>query len=235
MVDAVVLIGSDHLRQLRLIGGYSNTSARPGYDGTQSIEEEFAPFEVPFFLKKSRVISYGAAAELARINDRAFPSSGVHGIAELRRVHGLGDTGVEYMQWHLEGRGYLPVFADRRAIAARVVHQGVDPFEGTRPVPFYRLPVSDDEAKFSSFRAERFRDQQLLLAQLEYRWKIWDWASAYIFTQWGAVAPSASKFRYADGHESHGGGFRFAFEDNAVRLEFARGAEGARIRFGGGF
>jgi len=234
-VEASVPIGSDRLRQVRLLGGYSNISARHGYDGVPSIEERFNPSTVPFFLKKSRVMSYGVGADLALINDDAFPSRGIHGRAEVRRVHGLGDTGVEYMQWHLEGRGYLPVFADRRAIALRVVYQGVDPLEGTRPVPYYRLPTSENEVQFAAFATQRFRDQKLLLAHAEYRWEIWDFAWAYVFTQWGAVASSLDQFRYADGHESHGLGFRFGMSGvGAARLEFARGSEGMRISFKGG-
>lgn len=243
LVDAFLLAGSNRMRQVRLIGGYSNISVRGGYNGKPSIEEAFDPSDVPFLLEKSRVISYGAAADLASLNDLTFPASGVHGRTEVRRIHGLGDSGVDYLQWHLEGRGYLPVLSDWRTIAVRVVHQGVDPLRGASAVPHYRLPRSADETRFWAFRTDRFRDQQLLLAHVEYRWRLWpqeypgeelDFASAFVFTQWGAVAPGIDHFRLADGHESHGGGFRFAMKDRAFRLVFARGAEGIRLRFSTG-
>jgi hypothetical protein len=235
LAEALVPIGSDPLRQVRLIAGYSNLSVRHGYDGAPSIEEEFHPAFVPFLLEKSEVLSYGVGGDLALLNNPVFPSRGVHGRAELRRNHGLGDTEIEYMQWHLEARGYVPVFADRRVIALRVVHQGVDPFSGTRPVPYYRLPSSNDAGRFAAYSSDRFRDQKLLLGHLEYRWEIWDYAWAYLFTEWGAVAPTLDQFRFADGHESNGFGFRMGMTRfGAFSLELARGSDGVRIRFKGG-
>lgn len=107
--------------------------------------------------------------------------------------------------------------------------------EGTRPVPYYRLPTSEDEVQFAAFATQRFRDQKLLLGHVEYRWEVWDFAWMYAFTQWGAVASRLDQFRYADGHESHGLGLRFGMSGvAAARLEFARGSEGMRISFKGG-
>lgn len=234
-VDAFAVIGRNSKRQFQLIGGFSSISARRGYEELPHLEDVFLPSEVPFFLEKSEILSYGAGFDLAALDNPYSPSRGLHARTEVREMHGVRDTDLEYLQWHLEGRGYLPLGNNRRVFALRAVHQGVEPQDGTRAVPFYRLPRSAGVTHFSAYQSGRFRDQQLILAHAEYRWLAWDYLWALAFAQWGEVAPELGAFRLSEGHESYGLGLRFAFQDFvAFRVELARGSEGLGIRLGGG-
>jgi hypothetical protein len=236
--EAAILIGSSPQRQLRFVGGTSSMSPRSGYHGSPLLEDVFAPAEVPFEHRNTQELSYGVTGDLAALDDPRDPSRGVHGRVDVRRVAGMRGADPDYDQWRLEGRGYLPVFAKRRVLAARVVYSGVDPRDGITTLPFYRLALSDDDTRFAGFSAGRFRDRQLMLGRIEYRWQIIHRMSAVALYELGEVAPRAGLFRLGDTHVSYGGGLRLGLSDRStLRAELANSVEGihATIGLGGDF
>lgn len=225
-------IGTEPLRQVRILAGYSKIGIGRGYNGSPVVEDEFSASDsIPFFRRGSSVVEYGVAGDLALLDDLHDPSVGLHGRGDLRRVHGVSTSELEYIRWHLEGRAYMPVFASRRVIALRGVYQGVDPRDNNEPIPYYRLPQSARETRFTAYKTGRFRDRQLLLAHAEYRWVVWESLWAVALAQWGAVAPNEDGFRLDDGHESYGLGLRYASKKGTYRLEVADGAEGIAAHF----
>jgi outer membrane protein assembly factor BamA len=179
------------------------------------------------------------AADLAALDDERDPSRGVHGRVDLRHAAGLRNGDPDYNQWRLEGRAYLPVFAKRRVIAVRGVYAGVDPSGGaTASLPFYRLPRSEGASRFAGYASERFRDRQLMLARIEYRWAILYRMSALALYELGEVAPDAGSFSLHGAHQAYGGGLRLGLSDEAtLRLEVAKSVEGLHAVFalGGDF
>lgn len=237
--EAALLLGASPLRQLRIGGGYSNMSPRRGYRGQPLLEDVFTPASAPFEHQATRVLWYGVAADLAALDDRRDPSRGVHGRVDLRRAAGLGTGDPDYYRWHVEGRAYLPVFAKRRVIAVRGVYAGVDPIGGaTTILPFYRLAQSEGTSLFAGYASERFRDRQLMLARIEYRWAIIHRLSALALYELGEVAPRAKSFNLRDAHRSYGGGLRFGVSDvTTLRCEIGKSVEGlhAVLALGGDF
>lgn len=237
-VGASIRIGRSYSRQLRLLGGYSGVSSRRGYNDSPAVADLFTPAEVPFLLRESRMFYYGGGVDVAVRDDAREPSLGLHGRAEVRRFDDLDDSGVRYTQWHLEGRGYLPVFAKRRVIAVRALYRFVDPDAGSAAIPFYRLPVSKNETAFSAYKTDRFRDAHLAIGQVEYRWAVWQRLQAVALAQIAEVASTSSRLRIDDIHESYGGALRWPLsEQRVVRVEAAHGAEGTAFRLwmGGDF
>ncbi len=237
--EAALLLGASPLRQLRIVGGYSNMSPRRGYRGQPLLEDVFTPAGAPFMHQATRELSYGVTADLAALDDGRDPSLGVHGRADLRRAAGMRSGDPDYYEWRAEGRAYLPVFAKRRVIAVRGVYAGVDPIGGSTTVlPFYRLAQSEGDTRFAGYRSERFRDRQLMLARIEYRWAIIHRLSALALYELGEVAPRAKLFRIADAHMSYGGGLRLGMSDEStIRLEVAKSVEGLKafLALGGDF
>ena len=227
-VEGALLLGGSPLRQLRLAGGYSSMSPRRGYNGTPQLEDMFTPESTPFAHRTTRELWYGVSGDLAALDDARNPSRGVHGRADLRRWAGLRSGDPDYTQWRLEGRAYLPVFAKRRVIAVRGVYAGVDPGGGaTTLLPFYRLAQSEGTSRLAGYESERFRDRQLVLARIEYRWAILHRVSAVALYELGAVAPRVGAFRLGDAHESYGGGLRLGMSDvTTLRFEVAKSVEG---------
>jgi hypothetical protein len=230
--EASVFVGKNPLRRIRGVVSVSDVEVGPGYRDAPRAQDEFTPEEVPFLTEGSSVVSYGAGGDLALLDDVGQPSLGIHVRGEARRFDGIDQTNLHYVSWFGEGRAYLPVLASRRVIALRYVYEGVDPRSGSDPVPFYRLPTSSDEVRFSAYRSNRFMDRQLMLGHAEYRWivlpqyTLW----AHVFGQLGMVAATHEAFRLDDAHRSIGGGFRAKITPTTIaRLEIASGDEGTRI------
>jgi hypothetical protein len=237
-VEGAFLVGAAPLKQLRVIGGYSSMSPGRGDHGQPLLEEVFGTAGAPFEHRNTQEIWFGMSADLAALDDGRDPSRGVHGRVDLRRAAGLGSGDPDYYQWRVEGRGYVPVFAKRRVIAVRGVYAGVDPIGGTTVLPFYRLVQSDGATRFAGYSAERFRDRQLVLARIEYRWEILYRMSAIALYELGEVAPRMGAFSLGDVHKSYGGGLRLGLSDEAtLRFEAAKSDEGlhAVIALGGDF
>jgi outer membrane protein assembly factor BamA len=160
-------------------------------------------------------------------------------VISRRSTAGLRSGDPDYYQWRVEGRAYLPVFAKRRVIAVRGVYAGVDPTgSGTTILPFYRLAQSEGASRFAGFASERFRDRQLALARIEYRWAILYRMSAVALYEVGAVAPRAGSFGLGTMHKSYGGGLRLGLsERSTLRFELAKSVEGidAVFSLGGDF
>lgn len=229
-IEFMLRYGVKTYRRVALLGGYSDISARRGYNGdARKVEDAFSPGEVPFADRGSEVWYYGVGLDYSIVDDDVNPSLGAHVRGHVRENIGANGLDLRYLSWRAEVRGYIPVFASRRVIAMRVVHMGVDQNGGDEPVPFYRLPVpsSSLETRFSAYSSRRFRDKHLLLAHVEYRWVIWEDLWALALAQVGQVAPEARQLRVSDLHESYGGGLRYGLSEAATaRAEVATGAEG---------
>jgi hypothetical protein len=229
-VRATVYIGGRLTRQLRLSVGYNSMSARIGYNGSPGALDQFAPEQFPFLLRGSRAWSFGAGGDYAILDDTRDPSRGVHGRAEVQQFKAVDESGIDYRYYYLEGRFYVPVWSKRRVLAFRAVHQVTDPADDVPGVPFYRQPETTDMTRFAAYAAHRFADNQLLLGHAEYRWIVMDRLWMFGMAQVGEVQSTRSRFRWADVHESYGGGFRLAITERAViRAQLAGGSEGLKL------
>jgi surface antigen Omp85-like protein len=226
--EAALLFGASPLRQLRIVGGYSSMSQRRGYKAQPLLENVFEPTSAPFEHQTSEELWYGVSGDLAALDDGRDPSRGVHGRLDLRRARGLRSSDPDYYQWQVEGRAYIPVFAKRRVIAVRGVYMGVEPSGGTTTImPFYRLARSGGASRFAGYASDRFRDRQLMLARIEYRWAILYRLSALGLYELGEVAPHAGSFSLRGTHGSYGGGLRLGLSNMAaLRFELAKSVEG---------
>lgn len=236
--EAALLFGASPLRQLRLVGGYSAMSPRRGYQGTPRLEEVFAPGTVPYENRATQELLFGATGDFAALDDGRDPSAGVHARGEFRRAAGWRDRDPDFNQWLVEARAYAPVFAKRRVIALRGVYAGVDPTDGTTTLPFYRLVQSEGPLKFGGYPSHRFRDQQLLLGRVEYRWEVWHHVRALALYELGEVAPRTGAFTARAARWSYGGALRCGLNDEeTLRFEVAKSVEGmqATLEIGSGF
>ncbi len=226
---AALLLGRSRLRQLRLVGGFSSMGPRRGYRSKPLLETVF-PTGVPFEHVATKELLYGVSGDFAALDDTRDPSLGIHARVELTHAAGLRARDPDYNQWLFEGRAYVPVFAKRRVIALRGVYTGVDPTGSTTTLPYYRLANSDGPFRFAGYPGERFRDRQLVLGHVEYRWTIVQRVSALALYELGAVAPGPSAFALSTMHHSYGGGLRLGMsEGSAARLEIGKSDEGLEV------
>jgi len=95
-------------------------------------------------------------------------------------------------------------------------------------VPFYLLPSLGGSNSLRGYLDYRFRDRDMLLMNAEYRWPILRRVDAAVFYDAGSVA-SASNLLSREIYTDYGAGLRLHSATRMlVRLDVARGAEGAR-------
>jgi len=226
---AYAFLGPKPLRRLRASVGLSDIKIGGGYNDSPLAENVFTESEVPFLTRSSRAWWYGPALDLAALNDSLNPSLGAHLRTEARRIKSTHDD-FEFDSWRVEGRTYLPVFADYRVLALRLVYEGADPRGGSGPIPFYRLPTAIDADRFIAYKQGRYVDQRLALAHVEYRWLLLRnfWAAA--IAQWGEVASSTDELTLRHTHHSYGGGLRMhTGAAHTARLDVATGEDGLNV------
>lgn len=234
--EAAVLFGASPQRQVRLVGGYSGMSPGSGYHGSPLLQDVFPPSSVPYATQATRELWYGFTSDFSMLDNGREPTHGLDGRLDLRRAVGMRSSDPDYYQWRAEVRAYLPVFAKRRVIALRSIYSGVRPVDGTSTImPFYRLSESRGFSHFAGYSSERYRDQQLMLARVEYRWPLIHTVDVLGLYELGEVAPNAGSFTLRAAHVSYGGGLRAGISDEAAfRFELATSDEGLHAYFGVG-
>lgn len=119
-----------------------------------------------------------------------------------------------------------------RTMVLRVMAQRVRPFSG-KSVPFYQLSELGQRESIRGFTRGRFRDSDLLLASVEYRYPIWHYFDAVLFCDAGQVSPditdsfSLNKFKFA-----FGGGIR-VHSSTGLALKLEIGVSNERTRYYG--
>ena len=119
---------------------------------------------------------------------------------------------------------FFPIFDKKRvfALQARVIT--TSPEEG-HEVPFYFKPTLGGTYSLRSVRDFRFRDDNLLFFNLEYRWEAFTILDMALFTDWGKVAEDAGDLDLTDLKRAYGIGFRFNTAKAVfLRLDIATGA-----------
>lgn len=216
---------------LSLVAGMNSYASRQSYNGTPRLEQIFNPATIQDYGHDSRMVTFGATAEWAKLNRGPDPYAGIYLRGEIQRFRSLNDINVQYVQWDGEFRGYIPVGARRRVLALRAAYEAANPDAGSNPIPFDRLPASSGDYRFLAYHGYQFRDQQIGVAQVEYRWLVVpNNVQMYGLAQIGEVAPSQRLMRMDDIHESYGGGLRYFGPDGGwVRAQVVHGAEGFNV------
>lgn len=107
----------------------------------------------------------------------------------------------DYEAYTLDFRYFLKV-QDRHILAFQLVAKTMQGL-----VPFNHLARLD---QLRGIHGSRFRDRQLAVAQVEYRYSIYQRFSGVVFTGWGDVMHRSSDFRLTQFKFSLGAGLRFA-------------------------
>jgi outer membrane protein assembly factor BamA len=175
-----------------------------------------------------------------------FTYTDVFGALDYRDQPGNARTGGYYtLTWRrmsdadLDGYGFdtvdarvqqfFPIFDKKRvfAVQARVIT--THPQAGQQ-TPFYFKPTVGGSHSVRSFRDYRFRDDNVMFFNVEYRWEAFGLLDMALFTDWGTAAPRAADLDFGDMKRAYGIGFRFNTAKAVLfRLDIATGGgEGVR-------
>jgi outer membrane protein assembly factor BamA len=158
----------------------------------------------------------------------ANPMSGSLALIGAGLVRGLdGDFGLYKLR--ADYTHYLELFYDR-AIVLRAAAEFTEPMTGKK-VPFYYLSELGRQETIRGFKRGRFRDRDMLLGSIEYRYPIWRRAVyARLFFDFGKVSSDLGGDPLTDNlHTGVGCGIIAWGDDGAVvRMTLARSKDGFR-------
>ncbi|HWE29888.1 MAG TPA: BamA/TamA family outer membrane protein [Polyangia bacterium] len=141
---------------------------------------------VPGFVQGTQFFRGGVTLRADSRDNWYRPSSGALVEIGADWSHGLGGDQSQYVHGHAALSAVLDLWRRSRALVVRIEAHDLEPI-GYAPVPFSELIVLGGPDTFRGFRPGRFRNFSSLFAGLEYRWPIWMWMDATLFSEYGGV------------------------------------------------
>jgi hypothetical protein len=140
------------------------------------------------------------------------------------RSFGLGN----FRRLDMEAQQFIPVLNDRRVFAFRA--KTALTYADGRPIPFYMQPSIGGGEDLRGYRAYRFRGDNLVAMNAEYRWEVFSGLDMAVFGDAGQVFNRKSDVAVRDMESDIGFGFRFNQRDKTfLRLDVGFSHEGFQI------
>ncbi|MGH9348608.1 MAG: BamA/TamA family outer membrane protein [Vicinamibacterales bacterium] len=137
----------------------------------------------------------------------------------------------DFGRFDAEAAHFFPVFDKKRVFAVRVGLAYVNNDPANR-VPFYFLPYIGGSDTVRGFKEFRFRDENAVFLNAEYRWEAFAGLDMALFFDAGEVRPNWENIDLQDLKTSYGVGFRFNnFRSVFLRFDVGLGGEGTQIFF----
>jgi hypothetical protein len=195
---------------------YVNANVGPGRDNAYPDTAAIFP-ALPGLARGSAILKYGVSAVYPRLDNPLDPHRGIRLRARFLLADSRNADNFNFYDYGASGDFYLPL-GGPRTLALRAVADFRSPRNGGA-VPFYAQPFLGGSSTLRGYREFRFYDNNALLFNAEYRWRVWKLVDLAGFFDAGQVAPSVRALDLDGFRKSYGGGLRF------------RGAKGVLLRF----
>lgn len=218
--------------RLGVQGGIIATNTGPGTDSRYlSTEKLFTPLNTPALDFQPDHYQAGAFAQMDYRDEPGNPRSGGNYVLDWNLFGDRNKSLYTFRRYQAEVQQYVPFFNRRRVIAFRAKTSLTDTSPG-QSVPFYMMPTLGGSEDLRGFREYRFRDKNLMVYNLEYRWEVFSGLDMALFGDAGKVFSSRSDFSLDHLEGAYGIGFRFN-QAKAVflRVDIGRSREGMRFFF----
>ena len=219
---------------LNVIFGLNVNNILKGRGGDSPSTSESFPKETLLGLgEQVKLIRLEIAAQHDSKNRPGKPSRGIEARATAGIYSQFGDDKFGFWKGSFDFKYFINLFYDR-VLMLRIAGEITESVSG-REIPFYHLSELGRNGTIRGFERGRFRDRDMVLGSLEYRYPIWiRGIDALIFIDSGKVTPdifndnSGSNFNV-----SYGTGLRFWSREGLVsKLEIGWSDDGMRIHFG---
>ncbi len=213
-------------------GGIIAANTGPGTDSRYaSTETVFRPSNTPALDFQPDHYQVGAFAQMDWRDEPGNPRSGGNYLVQWNLFGDRNQSLYTFRRYEAEFQQYVPFFNRRRVIAFRARTSLTDTSPG-QTVPFYMMPTLGGSEDLRGFREFRFRDKNLMVYNLEYRWEVFSGLDMALFGDAGKVFGNRSDFSLDKLEGAYGIGFRFN-QAKAVflRIDLGRSREGTRIFF----
>jgi outer membrane translocation and assembly module TamA len=212
--------------------GYLHTTVEEGTDARfPSIEEVFTDAEAPGLAAQPDYLYRELFADLDTRDERGNPRSGGYYRAAWTRYSDRDLDHFNFSRFTAEASQFFPLFDKKRVFLVRGRLTITDPDDGN-VVPFYLLPTLGGSHTLRSVNDFRFRDNDLLFFNVEYRWEAFSNLDMALFFDAGKVASIQDDIDFGGMKRAYGLGFRFnTHSDILYRIDIAHGDEGFKFFF----
>jgi hypothetical protein len=221
-------------RLLMLRGGVelSQWSQRPSKGDIRSVETVYTPATLPGLGTTTTYLhSQGTMGLDWRTSPGYSRRGGFYGVS----LHDYADKDERFgfRQIDYEAIQHIPILREAWVISLRAIARTTQPKTGQQ-VPFFLMPYVGSGSTMRAYTSHRFRDQNGLTLQAEWRIMVNRFMETALFYDTGKVAARSADLDLSGLKYDYGFGFRlhgpFA---TPVRIELARSPEGLRLIFAG--
>lgn len=213
--------------------GYLDVEVGRGTDRRfPSIEERFDALDIPGLLDQPSYLYGDLFATLDTRDSPGNARAGQYVGVRWRRYHDRDLNRFDFDSLDLDVQQFIPIFDKKRVFAMRAQLMTTTAGDG-HEVPFYFQPTLGGSDTLRSYADFRFRDRNVLVVNLEYRWEAFSGLDMALFSDFGEASPEFDQLDNGDLRGAYGLGFRFN-TNKAVFLRFdvaAGGSEGIRTFF----
>ena len=228
-VDAT--FGARFFRRLTAAGsaGYLLNNIGPGSDSRfASAETVYAASQAPGIDRQTSYFRSGGFVQFDW-RDPDGPRRGGNYFAQFNdyRDRSLG-TG-SFQRLDIEAQQYVSALNQRRVFALRA-HSVLTFHDPNQVIPFYMQPSLGGSEDLRGYRPFRFRGDNLMVMNAEYRWEVFSGLDMALFGDAGKVVQRKGQLNFRDLESDAGFGFRFnARNKTFLRLDFGFSHEGFQI------
>ena len=191
-----------------------------------SLDLVFDGTTVPGFGVDTKFLRTGGSVVLDLRDNPLHPHAGSQFEARASRYQDRNGSTFDFNRVELDLQHYVPLPNRYRTLALRAAGVFTDATSGSE-VPFYYQPTLGGGQALRGFREFRFRDQNSVVVQAEYRWEAWWALDAALFVDVGQVAPTRRDLTLRAMETTYGVGFRLHSNRAFVsRLDLAFSREG---------
>jgi len=201
-------------------------------DKAPQVRTSFPAWEIPGYGKWIHYLDAGIELMNDTTERTDDPNTGGRRRLSFRTFQSLNVSKFSYNEYKIDVRQYIGLTIPDHVLMLRGAFTAQHAI-GDGKIPFWELATLDYTTPVRGFSRGRFRDRDLLVANAEYRFPLWDMLRGVIFFDTGRVYDSMGSLTLSDLKYSVGGGAHIKIKDlGRFRFEAAYGGEGAVIMFG---
>jgi hypothetical protein len=218
-------------RRLLMLRGnleLSRWSQRPGEGSFPPVDKAYTPATLPGLATRTAYVhSQGTVGIDWRTSPGYARRGGFYGVTLHDYTDGEEKFGFRQVEY--EAIQHIPLLREAWVISLRGYAQ-TSYTKDNQQIPFFLLPYVGSGSTMRAFTSHRFRDQNRIVAQAEWRIMVNRFIDTAVFYDAGKVAARRSDLNFTGLRSDYGFGVRFHGPfDTPLRADVARSSEGTRL------
>jgi outer membrane protein assembly factor BamA len=194
-----------------------------------SAETVYSPAQATGIDVQTNYVRAGGFAQYDWRDNPDGPRRGGNYFAQISNYQDQTARVYTFQRLDLEAQQYVPVLNNRRVFALRA-KSVLTYADDSRGLPFYMQPALGGADDLRGYRAYRFRGDNLVVMNAEYRWEVFSGLDMALFGDAGQVFTRKADLDLGHLESDAGFGFRFNARDKTfLRIDVAFSHEGFQV------